>query len=115
MIDATAGPSGERGLRHRYAAAYDLLYADKDYDAECDLLERELQPSAAPVRTILDLGCGTGAHAVRLAQRGYEVVGVDLSEGMLAAARDRAQRKGSWPRAAAGDIRTIRLGRTSMP
>ena len=70
-----------------YAAAYDPLYADKDYDAECDLLEREFRTRSGPVRTILDLGCGTGAHAVRLAERGYEVVGVDLSEGMLAVAR----------------------------
>ena len=74
-----------------YAAAYDLLYADKDYDAECDLLERIFRESGRPVRTVLDLGCGTGAHAVRLAQRGYEVVGVDLSEDMLRIARDRAR------------------------
>lgn len=32
---------------------------------------------------ILDMGCGTGRHAVLLAQRGFEVTGVDLSLGML--------------------------------
>ena len=51
--------------------------------------------SARPVRTVLDLGCGTGAHAIRLAQRGYEVTGVDLSESMLAVARERAAATGA--------------------
>ncbi|MCW5942056.1 MAG: methyltransferase domain-containing protein [Fimbriimonadaceae bacterium] len=37
--------------------------------------------------SILDMGCGTGRHAVELARRGYRVTGVDLSEGMLAQAR----------------------------
>src|SRR5205823_14923241 len=38
----------------------------------------------------LDVGCGTGALAERLAQSGYEMVGVDPSEGMLEIMRDRA-------------------------
>jgi malonyl-CoA O-methyltransferase len=36
---------------------------------------------------VADVGCGTGRHAVRLAERGAIVVGVDFSEGMLAKAR----------------------------
>lgn len=95
-----------------YAGAYDALYADKDYDAECDFLEGIFRESARPVRSVLDLGCGTGAHAVRLAQRGFEVVGVDLSDNMLEAARRRAERAEpitvSFVRE---DIRTVRLGR----
>ena len=39
---------------------------------------------------ILDLGCGTGRHALRLAAAGANVTAVDFSEGMLARARDRA-------------------------
>lgn len=95
-----------------YAAAYDALYADKDYDAECDLLEGLFRGSGVAVRTVLDLGCGTGAHAVRLAQRGFEVVGVDLSDDMLRAARRRAGHAGSNTATfVQGDIRSIRLGR----
>lgn len=95
-----------------YAAAYDSLYADKDYDAECDLLEGIFRRSGRPVRTVLDLGCGTGAHAVRLAQRGLEVVGVDLSDGMLEAARRRAEEAGSSSVSfVRGDIRSVRLDR----
>jgi SAM-dependent methyltransferase len=41
---------------------------------------------------ILDLGCGTGANAVVLAQQGAKVIGVDTSPDRLAAARDRAER-----------------------
>ncbi|MCB0125992.1 MAG: class I SAM-dependent methyltransferase [Caldilineaceae bacterium] len=36
---------------------------------------------------ILDVGCGTGRHAVELARRGYQVTGLDFSAGMLAEAQ----------------------------
>src|SRR5689334_23541178 len=39
----------------------------------------------------LDLGCGSGTYATRLAARGAQVVGVDLSAMMLGLARDRAR------------------------
>lgn len=71
-----------------YVDAYDLLYHDKDYAAECDLIESIFRTYGdGPIRSVLDLGCGTGNHAIPLAQRGYEVVGVDRSESMLAQAR----------------------------
>jgi hypothetical protein len=38
---------------------------------------------------IVDVGCGTGRHAVRLAERGANVIGVDFSDGMLARAREK--------------------------
>ena len=93
-----------------YADAYDALYADKDYDAECDLLERIFRRVGRPVRTVLDLGCGTGAHAVRLAQRGYErgrggPVRWDAAGG-AAESRSRIGRC----QFVRGDIRSVRLG-----
>jgi SAM-dependent methyltransferase len=73
-----------------YAGAYDDLYQDKDYAAECDLVERVFREfGEGRVRRVLDLGCGTGRHAARLAERGYEVVGVDRSADMLRVARER--------------------------
>ena len=74
-----------------YADAYDLIYQSKDYDGEVDLIERILsQHGLTGSRRLLDLGCGTGAHALRLAHRGHRVVGIDRSPEMLAHARDKA-------------------------
>jgi SAM-dependent methyltransferase len=73
-----------------YASAYDLLYHDKQYAAECDVIENVFRTCASgPVRRVLDLGCGTGGHAAPLAERGYDVVGVDRSAEMLECARKR--------------------------
>jgi SAM-dependent methyltransferase len=99
-----------------YAAAYDLLYADKDYPAECDLVQSLIDRHAArPVLSILDLGCGTGGHAFPLAERGYEVVGVDRSEAMLAHARRKLGERGEGLarrlQFRAGDIRSLNVDR----
>ena len=41
-----------------YAESYDELYADKDYEAECDLIERVLRTyGEGKIASILDLGC----------------------------------------------------------
>ncbi len=45
-----------------------------------------------PRGTALDVGCGTGALAARLADAGYEMTGVDPSEGMLGVLEQRARR-----------------------
>jgi SAM-dependent methyltransferase len=93
-----------------YAAAYDALYEEKDYEAECDLVERVFATYGdGSFRSILDLGCGTGNHAIPLARRGYDVVGVDISEAMLERARAKAGAGG--PEFELGDIRDVRLGR----
>ncbi len=99
-----------------YADAYDLLYADKDYAGECAMIRRAFaQYAAAPVRSILDLGCGTGNHAIPLAQKGYRVVGVERSARMLARAREKAERGlvgRVVPRFVEGDIRSVAVDQT---
>ena len=90
-----------------YASVYDALYTDKDYPAECDLIEGALERHGATrTRRIVDLGCGTGSHAAILAERGYELTGVDLSPDMLR----RARTKSSQVRWLLGDVRTIDAG-----
>jgi SAM-dependent methyltransferase len=92
-----------------YAQAYDTLYNDKDYSAECDLLERVFSECADhPVRSVLDLGCGTGGHAAVLTERGYRVVGVDRSPEMLRVARKRVPSA----RFETGDISSVQLHET---
>ena len=59
---------------------------------ELPFIEQQLQ--AAGVRSVLDAATGTGMHAIALAQRGYQVAGADLSPGMIAVARQNAQRAG---------------------
>lgn len=74
-----------------YAAVYDSLYRDKDYPAECDFLERVFDRFACnPVRRIMDFGCGTGGHALVLADRGYRIHGIDRSPEMVTIAREKA-------------------------
>lgn len=100
----------------QYADQYDLLYSDKDYQAECDLIEGVFRRYAkGSIETILDLGCGTGSHAIPLAKRGYHVVGVDRSADMLSHARDKAgevfpTRTPDIPAFVEGDVRTIDVG-----
>src|SRR5262249_47425100 len=97
-----------------YADAYDTLYQDKDYAAECALIERVFREHGrGPVRSVLDLGCGTGNHVLLMVQRGYDVVGVDRSEGMLARARAKADKTLPSRRVEfrQGDVRNVELGR----
>jgi SAM-dependent methyltransferase len=75
-----------------YSEYYDLFYADKDYAAEAafvrDIIERH-KPGA---RSILDLGCGSGRHAVEFARAGLMVTGVERSGDMIARAKDQIGR-----------------------
>jgi SAM-dependent methyltransferase len=70
----------------RYSDWYDALYSDKDYPAEARYVLNHL-PDPGNGRPILELGCGTGRHALEFARAGRGVVAVDRSPGMLARAR----------------------------
>lgn len=83
------------GTFQEYASAYDQLYRDKNYEAECAFIEAAARRFGdGPIRSVLDLGCGTGGHALPLARRGYRVVGVDRSPEMLACARSKCEQAG---------------------
>ena len=96
-----------------YAPAYDMLYREKDYAGEVELLShvfRQYAPQS--VRTLLDLGCGTGNHALRLAASGYQVVGVDRSSEMLSVAEQKAREQNLAVQFHQADIRNVELGKT---
>lgn len=72
-----------------HAPIYNDNVFTKNTVLEVDFLLEEL--SLQPGGSILDVGCGTGRHAIELAKRGYAVTGLDLSSGMLAMAADAAK------------------------
>jgi 2-polyprenyl-3-methyl-5-hydroxy-6-metoxy-1,4-benzoquinol methylase len=78
-----------------YAKYYDLLYREKDYEEECDFIEQALREfSKLKVKSILELGCGTGGHAIPLARRKYEMTGIDASTVMLNTAKEKSAKLG---------------------
>lgn len=78
-------------LFENYADKYDNEVYVQGTMGECDFIEREIGHDKA-VR-ILDIGCGTGRHSIELAKRGYEIVGIDLSESLLNRAKEKASEK----------------------
>ena len=74
---------------HNLAASYDRLTNDVDYGAWVDFAEAILEKEGLRPRTVADLACGTGSATRILAQRGYRVTAVDLSESMLTEAMDK--------------------------
>jgi SAM-dependent methyltransferase len=62
---------------------------------------------AAPAGPVLDIGCGTGAHAVRMARRGYDVIAVDLTRQGVRSARERFRREGLRGRFFVGDAENL--------
>ncbi|MCB9778387.1 MAG: class I SAM-dependent methyltransferase [Alphaproteobacteria bacterium] len=85
-----------------FAGAIDS-HAEDQVELMTQLLR--LEPGAR----VLDLGCGAGRHAILLAERGMEVVGVDWSEPVLELAADTWARRHAdeaGPRFVKGDMRT---------
>ena len=73
------------------AQCYDQFTEDVNYDRWADYVERHFARSRLPIRTVLDLACGTGSLTRLLALRGYEMIGADLSEEMLAQAAEKCR------------------------
>lgn len=93
-----------------YAAYYDLLYRDKDYTGEAAFVRDLLRQQGIESGDILELGCGTGKHALHLARMGFCIQGVDMSPVMVATAR--AQLSAALSKQITfeeGDVRSVRL------
>jgi SAM-dependent methyltransferase len=82
-------------LFSNYALAYDREGFTQGTRQEVDFIEAEI--AADRNVRILDVGCGTGRHAIELARRGYQVTGIDLSASQLARARAKALAAGVEP------------------
>lgn len=98
-----------------YSKYYNLLYKDKDYAGEVaylsDLVKR-LSDGGPEMRSLMELGCGTGNHAFLFAKEGVAVCGVDMSADMIAEAKTRLSRESALlatPEFHEGDIRSVRV------
>ncbi len=78
---------------------------DQQISREANFIEESL--GVAKGSALLDLGCGTGLHAIELTKRGYQVVGFDLSLPMLARAADEAQDRKQKINFVQGDMRDL--------
>jgi len=85
-------PSMWRQFFDVHAPHYDENPFTKNTRVECDFLIEVM--ALSPEARVLDMGCGTGRHAVELARRGFRVTGVDFSAGMLEEARRKADAAG---------------------
>jgi 2-polyprenyl-3-methyl-5-hydroxy-6-metoxy-1,4-benzoquinol methylase len=74
---------------------------------------RRLAEAGAIDSPVLDSGCGTGEHALLLAARGFEVVGVDVSATAIRTAQEKARERGLAATFVVGDVLDLSaIGRT---
>ena len=108
MTDMVKENLKEFKLPDEYEAwEYDLYGHPHTEERDCEFLKQVFESYHEGVRDVLDLACGTGRHALVLAKDGYGVTGVDITEGMLAAAAEKAAARGvsvTWVQA---DVREM--------
>lgn len=86
---------------------YELIYQFSKPNWDGDTIPQEiaaLSNNNGIGNRVLDLGCGTGTHAIYLAQQGYTVVGVDFSSKAIALARQKARQAGAIVDFRIGDV-----------
>lgn len=79
-------------IYQKFADYYDTLYGYKNYFKESSFLNKLFKKYFKKKKlSILDVGCGTGSHALILAKFGHKVTGVDLSDKMIKVAKKKAK------------------------
>jgi SAM-dependent methyltransferase len=97
-----------------YRFAYRIGFTPWESDAESmipqfdQLLALTEESRPPPLGTALDLGCGTGRWSVRLAERGWQVVGIDVVTKAIDAASHRAEQAGVDATFKEGDVTALR-------
>ena len=96
---------------HDLAFSYDRLTNDVDYDATVDFYYEILGREGLNPRTAVDLACGTGSVALRLAEKGVQVTAVDMSWEMLMVAQQKAAEANVFPQFACQKLQELHLPR----
>jgi len=68
----------------KYAKYYDRIYADKAYAVESQYIRKILKKKKLK---ILEVGCGSGGHALQLHKMGHKITAIDSSKQMISAAK----------------------------
>ena len=85
---------------------YNLFYDKKDYLKEAEYINKKLKENNVSGNSLLELGCGTGKHALNLTKMGYKILGIDQSQEMI----DAAQKNENF-KCINGDIRNLNLNK----
>lgn len=72
-----------------FSGFYDLLTDNVEYEKRAEYFCRLLSLCGVSEGILLDLGCGTGSMSVKMAEKGFDVIGVDSSVGMLNVAQQK--------------------------
>jgi len=78
-----------------FAAVYDMFMDNIPYEEWCEYLTGLLHDYGVKDGLLLDLGCGTGSLTELLAERGYDMIGIDYSEEMLDLAMEKRMESGN--------------------
>jgi SAM-dependent methyltransferase len=102
---------GERRREYTAPRLYEIAF-DMNRKGEVDFLVHCFRRYARrPVRSVLDIACGTGPHLVRLADRGFRMTGLDLSPRNIEFLAQRLAAKGRTADLVVGDMTDFRLAR----
>lgn len=93
-----------------FAAVYDSFMEDVDHEGWLAHIFAVWKRFGREPKKVIDLGCGTGSFLLPLAQKGIDVIGVDLSAEMLAEAEHKAREAGLSPRLVCQDMVELELG-----
>jgi SAM-dependent methyltransferase len=76
----------------KYSQYYDMFYIDKNYKGETAFILRHLKKFSRKSSRLLSLGCGTCTYELLMAKKGYKIVGIDMSAGMLKVAAEKIKK-----------------------
>lgn len=107
-MNTSSSSVGHQASFQRYSDFYDLLYRYKDYSGEARFVQEQLARYGLTQGRLLELGCGTGRHALEFAALGWKVKGYDFSPGMVQQARQRVGATADRISFEVGDIRKLR-------
>ncbi|MBQ7839010.1 MAG: class I SAM-dependent methyltransferase [Lachnospiraceae bacterium] len=77
-----------------FAEVYDIFMDETPYEQWCEFVKETLRKEGITDGLVLDLGCGTGSMTEQMAQAGYDMIGVDVSDRMLNIAMEKREKSG---------------------